>query len=345
MTILKNFWKRFAVWGIEFGTSIPNIFTSAKFKIALLYFLANAIILIIASFIVDLYIGKFIFKELFSLFGSEPAIDATTERILQNMKPEIWATRIIRIIVMAPVAYFLAGITLRPIQKALESQSRFVANASHELRTPLTIMRTNSDIALMDKNITKEEAIKTIKDNLEEIDRMTSTLQVLLSFSGYENRISKLIFSKINLSKIIDRVIRLLKSQLENKKIQLVFKNTSTLYIRGNEAAIEELIHNLIKNAVSYTPIGEKIEVNLLSENHKNILFYVKNFGTVITQEDLPHIFEPFYRGSNINNFKKNGAGLGLAIANEIAKIHHTKINVSSSQDKGTVFKIHFHSI
>ncbi len=345
MVILKNFWKRFAVWGTEFGTSIPNIFASAKFKIALLYFLANAVILIIASFVVDLYIGKFIFKELFSLFGSEPAIDATTARILENMKPEIWTTRIIRIVIMAPVAYFLAGITLKPIQKALESQSRFVANASHELRTPLAIMKTNSDVILSNPNPTKEELITTLKENTEEMDRMTTTLQVLLSFSGYENRVNKLIFSKIDLTKIISRVIQLARRQAEQKNINLEYNETSKIITNGNSAAIEELIYNLVKNAVSYTPKNGQIKIKLLPENGHHVLLSIQNSGTIISDDDLPHIFEPFYRGENATNTKKIGAGLGLAIVYEIAKIHGAKINVESSPKKGTIFSVQFKTI
>lgn len=344
MTALKNFWKRFTVWGTEFGVSVPDIFASAKFRIALLYFLANAIILIIASIVVDIYIGKFIHKELFSLFGSEPAIDATTARILENMKPEIWATRVIKLLIMAPAAYFLAGITLRPIQKALESQSRFVANASHELRTPLTIMKTNSDIVLSDPDLTKEKAVETIKDNLEEIDRMTSTLQVLLSFSGYENRVSKLMFSKIDLSKTTERVTKLIKLAADKKNIKLELNIAPIAMIHGNAAAIEELTFNLIKNAVSYTPKNGKIVIELLSHNH-TISLTIKNFGVIISSEDLLHIFEPFYRGTNITGLKKNGAGLGLAIAHEIAKIHNAKISVESSPENGTIFSTHFRPV
>ena len=92
-----------------------------------------------------------------------------------------------------------------------------MANASHELRTPLAIMKTNSDVILSNPNPTKEELITTLKENTEEMDRMTTTLQVLLSFSGYENRVNKLIFSKIDLTKIISRVIQLARRQAEQK--------------------------------------------------------------------------------------------------------------------------------
>ena len=141
-------------------------------------------------------------------------------------------------------------------------------------------------------------------------------------------------------------MVRRCKALAYKKNISITTRAVPNLTILGDKGYLEKMLVNLVRNSIIYGNKNGQTIIDIDIKRLKGfITINVTDNGIGISAEDLPHIFEPFYRGSNVNDFKKNGAGLGLAIANEIAKIHHTKINVSSSQDRGTIFKIHFHSI
>ena len=110
--------------------------------------------------------------------------------------------------------------------------------------------------------------------------------------------------------------------------------------VYGNVTALEEMILNIIKNALTYTPKGGSVEVSI-KHTFDEVLLSVRDTGLGIPANDLPHIFEPFYKASNTIE-KKEGVGLGLAIVREIATMHRAHIDVKSKIDKGTTFYVHF---
>jgi two-component system phosphate regulon sensor histidine kinase PhoR len=147
--------------------------------------------------------------------------------------------------------------------------------------------------------------------------------------------------SAVNLSQIASKAINILQKRAGERGVTLHLFDRGAAIVYGNVTALEELLLNIIKNAINYTPRGGKVEVTL-KHNFDEVLLTVHDTGLGIPSNDLPHIFEPFYKASNTMD-KKEGVGLGLAIVKEIAHMHQAKLDVKSREGKGTIFSVHFH--
>lgn len=221
--------------------------------------------------------------------------------------------------------YFLAGRTLEPISKMVEEQKEFVSNASHELRTPLTVMKTEIEVGIRNKKITPKEARELIESNLEEVNKMQALSNYLLRLGRYESE-GKIPMVKVDLKKVALNAIGKMK----------VTANLKKSIVMGNEDALVELVTILLDNAVRYNPKGTEIGVNVSGG-----VIEVYDRGIGIAKEDLPHIFDRFYRGEvSRSKEKTDGYGLGLAIAKSIVELHKGKIEAESKVGKGTTFRV-----
>ncbi|KKQ50509.1 MAG: Two-component system, sensor protein, histidineprotein kinase [Candidatus Woesebacteria bacterium GW2011_GWB1_38_5] len=245
-------------------------------------------------------------------------------------------TNAVILIFSSAAGYFLAGMTLRPIEEAMDEQKRFVADASHELKTPLTSLQTSIEVALRDKEITLKEALFTLSDSLSDIKNMTNLTSDLLSLTKYQQN-GREFFGKVNLQDVIQSSIKKVSPLAKKKKIgiKIISKDSE---IRGNKEGLEKLITILLDNAVKYTPEKGGIEVNS-RKTGKYVTISVSDTGCGITKKDMPMIFERFYR-SDISRSKidASGFGLGLSIAKSIADIHKGTITVESQLGKGSTF-------
>jgi hypothetical protein len=221
--------------------------------------------------------------------------------------------------------YFLAGKTLDPISEMVEEQKEFISNASHELRTPLASLRTEIEVALRDKELKLKTAKDLIRSNLEDVKRMTKLSNYLLELNKFQEDFRNLKFSNVNLADIV-------KEAVGKNKVKL---NLDKVIVNGDNDSLIELTRILIDNAIKYSG-GEKIEI--VTKNPG--ILEVKDIGMGISKEDLPHIFDRFYRGDKARG--SNGYGLGLSIAKQIATIHNAKIEVISKLNKGSTFKVVF---
>ncbi len=240
------------------------------------------------------------------------------------------------IFVLAGAAgYFLAGRTLRPIQKVLSEQKRFISDASHELRTPLTSLRSEIEVALRSKTMTHQEARKLLVSNLEEVASLQSLSNSLLEFST-SAALKNAPKEKIILSKNIDEAIKRLNGSIQKKKTKIIVK-TGKVSIMGVSERITELFVILLDNAVKYSPSGSQIVVS--AKNHKNKAHItVEDQGGGIDERDIPHIFDRFFRAASSR--KVSGHGLGLSIAREIVRAHDGTIDITSVKGKGTIVEI-----
>lgn len=218
--------------------------------------------------------------------------------------------------------YFLAGKTLRPIAKMMDEQKEFVSNASHELRTPLASLKSQIEVALRSKKISTKELKDLLKSNLDDVNNMTKLSNYLLKLNKQQN--TKVEFKKVNLAEIIKDVIG-----KRDVKIDLV-----KTVINGDRDSLKELVSILVDNAIKYGE-GKEISISL-----KNKILKITDHGIGISEEDLPHIFDRFYRSDKARN--KDGYGLGLSIAKQIADNHNAKIKVESKLGVGTTFKVIF---
>lgn len=242
--------------------------------------------------------------------------------------------------ISALAGYFLAGKTLRPIENTLEEQKRFVADASHELRTPLTVLKTSLEVALRDSKMSLAETKKVLESNLEEVDGLQSLSNNLLSLARYQSNGKNLIFKELDIAKVMEKVFRKILPLAKEKEIDLRL-NVKSQTIQANEESLEEMLLIFMDNSVKYTPKGGKVMVTTESDK-KWLVIKVKDTGIGIAKEDLPHIFDRFYRAdqSRTKSEKIGGFGLGLSLAKKIIEIHKGMVEVASTLDKGTTFTI-----
>lgn len=259
--------------------------------------------------------------------------------------------------VSALAGYFLAGKTLRPIENALEEQKRFVADASHELRTPLTALKTSMEVALRDKKMSLIQARDLIKDNLEDINSMQSLTNKLLSLANYQSNGHNLVFEEVEISEVIKDTYRKISPLAKEKDIEVNLKIKDQKLL-ANKESLKEMMLIFLDNGVKYTPTGGKVTVEGES-NKRNFVIKVKDTGIGIAKEDLPHIFDRFYRADQSRSRSHlrgdrlslrshdssdgeeiGGFGLGLSLAKKIIEIHKGTVEVASVLGRGTTFTI-----
>ena len=234
-------------------------------------------------------------------------------------------------------SYFLAGKTLKPIEEMVEEQKRFTADASHELRTPLTTIKTEIEVALRDKKLDLKEARQLLDSNLEEVDKMQSLSDYLLTLNLYQNAKQRDNFKKVELTEIIKKAIEKVRALADKDQIT-VLQEGNKINLFADPVSLSHLITILLDNAIKYSPRGKKIIVKL-QEEHKTAKIIVQDFGIGIETSDLPFIFNRFYRAdTSRSKTRVNGYGLGLAIAKSIVELHHGKITVESTVGEGTTF-------
>ena len=225
--------------------------------------------------------------------------------------------------------------TLERLEKLFGSQQRFLADVSHELRTPLTVIKGN--IGLIRKYGADEESLTGIES---EVDRLTRMVGDLLLLNQAESGVMPLDFVKVDLGTVLVEVMQQM-TVLAGERVKLNLVGIDQAIINGDRDKIKQVFLNLISNSISYTPKGGTIEVNLEKVGNQ-ALFYVKDSGAGISPEDLPHIFERFYRGDKSRTHTAtSGFGLGLSIAKTITEKHGGKIEVESQLNQGTTFRVY----
>lgn len=232
-------------------------------------------------------------------------------------------------------SYLLARRTLGPIERAYEAQSRFTSDASHELRTPLAAMKTELEVALRDPELSKNDMRLLLNSNLEEVNKLTQLSHMLLQLSRLES--PDLTSERIDLVEITKNVAWKYDKSGSRIKLNLPLK---PLMMAGNSVSIEELVMILIDNAIKYSPSDSQVEVTVTKKS-KQALIEIKNSGEGINPDDLPHIFDRFYRSdSSRTDSSKNGYGLGLSLAKRIVTLHHGELSASSAKRQLTTFNV-----
>lgn len=230
-------------------------------------------------------------------------------------------------------SYFLARRTLKPIEEAHESQSRFTSDASHELRTPLSAMKTELEVTLRDPSITLADSREVLESNLEEVNKLIRLSEMLLVLSRLDH--SRLEVARVDLSELVKARIAMHASNAE--RFHLTARKKA--FVHGNADALSELIEILIDNALKYSPADTPISLRVFQQR-AYIGFEIKNTSSKIPEDTLARLFDRFFRAdTSRTNSGKNGYGLGLSIAKKIADIHHGLLTVENT-DSYTQFKL-----
>ncbi len=272
-----------------------------------------------------------------SLFGSTNNQAFSTYRLLQrqvtshNILVTLTYVNLLIFFGGGALSYLLARRTLRQIEQSHDAHSRFTSDASHELRTPLAAIKTELEVALNDPKLSKADMRSLLKSNLEEVDKLTVLSKTLLQLSKMDY--AGLELEPVNLGDITSEVVQRYDKNAKRIKLSLP---PEQLVVKANQASVEELLTILIDNALKYSPPNSRIKASL-TKRGRHALFTISNKGEGIAAENLPHIFDRFYRANESRN--DGGSGLGLALAKEIVALHKGELTVSSAKNADTTFR------
>ena len=227
-------------------------------------------------------------------------------------------------------------------QRLEDMRREFVANVSHELKTPITTIKSYSETllcgALEDKELSKS-FVEVIEN---EADRMSSLVKDLLQLShmDYEKVVWEM--HHLDLREIVTDSVRKLEVHFQNKNQRLNMQiSDEAVPIYADRGKIQQVIINLLTNAIKYTPENGNIRISAQVVD-KNAIFEVQDSGIGIPKEDIKRIFERFYRVDKGRSRAQGGTGLGLSIAHNIIKQHKGSIKISSELEKGSIFTVYF---
>ena len=224
-------------------------------------------------------------------------------------------------------------------EKKLEKmRNDFIANVSHELRTPISMLQGYSEAIIDDIAESKEEKQEIARIIYDESLRMGRLVNELLDLAQMEAGHLSLNYEPVNLEEYLNRVTSKFTGPAKEKnvelKVSLVDRNLTWFF---DPDRIEQVLTNLIDNAIRHTQNGGSVAI-IQSIEDQQLKIEVKDNGTGIPHEDLPFVFDRFYKADKARTRGKSGTGLGLAIVSNIVKGHHGEITVESKETEGTTF-------
>jgi len=227
---------------------------------------------------------------------------------------------------------------LSRLEDSFSQVRQFTADASHELRTPITIMKTGIEVALR-KGRTALNYQRILANTLEDLERLSKIVENLFILAKADAKRYEMHRERMNLSNVITDIADQLMLIAEAKHISVSIEKTEEAFIAGDELLMRMLFLNLIDNAIKYTPQKGSISLTL-SKNADFVRVALKDSGIGISREELPYIFDRFYRANKARSADTSGGGLGLSICQWIIKSHHGNIIVKSKLHKGSTFTI-----
>lgn len=271
----------------------------------------------------------------------------TLAKSISNIQSDTVFLMFVGIVVLAVICGFvISAVTLRPARETLRYQKLFISNIAHELRTPLSTIKTSTEVALLDEKLSLPQR-KTMFSIIAELDRVSEIINNLLSLNTF-TRPERMQLEDIDLGPIVETVVKRHAQFASERDVKVLVKMDAHRLVWGNASGLEQVVTNLLKNAISYTPknAGGVVTVSVQPDYHGMVVLAVEDNGIGIAQEDLFHIFEPFYRAdtSRARHIRRSGSGLGLTIVNEIVRVHHGRIRLQSTLRKGTTVFVYLHA-
>lgn len=276
-------------------------------------------------------------------------IDEYQIQIIRNIDSEISSLRqlifvfIIGILISLIITYYLAVYltkkALIPIETAWNNQAKFIQDASHELRTPISIISSKLERMLKHPNSTISDEVETIADAMSEIRRSKKMISDLLSLTK-EEAITKLNITEVNIKNFIkDICVDYVDiADIQEKRFETNF-NLKNETIFTDENKLRQLLLIFIDNAFKYTKENDFIAININQKDNVYTEIFIIDSGVGIKQEDIPYIFDRFFRSENVRDKDIEGSGIGLSIAKMIAINLGAEISVKCENNK-TEFKI-----
>jgi heavy metal sensor kinase len=229
---------------------------------------------------------------------------------------------------------------LARLEESFEAQRRFTDRAAHELRTPLTILKGETQVTL-GRRRSVEEYEQILRSNLEEIEKMVLMIDNLLLLARYEGGEADLPCQSVRLDGIAANVADDLLPLAWERGVTLRVDTPEPLFVRGEPLALERLVFNLVENAIYYTPRGGAVVVRVTGGGGRAELS-VEDTGIGIAPEEVPQLYNRFFRSQSARWMRPEGAGIGLPVVAAIARLHKAEVGVTSETGAGSRFVVTF---
>src|SRR5437762_3684513 len=273
------------------------------------------------------------------------ALDQAKARVAEVIAPDRKKQLQVTVVPITGQAGGASGVVARfhdisQLKQVDEIRRDFVANVSHELRTPLSIFHGNLETLLEAGDLDETETRHIYEVMKRHSDRLNLLVNDLLSLARLESKEANLQLAEIRLPDFLKEVARDWKKRLAGKNLRLELEvpdNFPTL--RADERRLEEVVHNLLDNAVKYSPQNGRILIQASAPNQEVVLS-VRDEGVGIAANDLPRIFERFYRADRARSRELGGTGLGLSIVKHIAQLHGGRVEAESTLGQGTIIRV-----
>lgn len=220
------------------------------------------------------------------------------------------------------------------------ARNEFVSNASHELKTPLSAIKVLAESLLHMGGDIPDIYVEFLTDINNEIDRLNAIISDLLSLVHIDSKNMPLEKRRLDLTELVQRTVKGLRVLAEKKDINLEVNLEGPVDILGDESKLVQVVTNLVDNAIKYTPEGGRVMVDVYKGKGEAVL-KVADTGIGIPAEDIPRIFDRFFRVDKARSRATGGTGLGLSIAHRIILLHDGDVHVESKEGKGTTFYVH----
>ena len=241
------------------------------------------------------------------------------------------------------ISLFFANRAIKPMEDAFEKQNRFVADASHELKTPLSVINANCGVLYANKDETMESQTRWVDSIMRAADRMAALVSDLLSLACMEDKENELQMSAFDLSSVVADAVYETEQTAKDKGLDINCSIQPEITVTSDRASVLKILSALLDNAVKYTDEGGEISVTVRKEK-QHIVCAVRNSGDGVPGEELPRLFDRFYRGDPARTSENSGSGLGLSIASAIAERLGAVLSASSVPGQYTQFSLQFDS-
>ena len=264
--------------------------------------------------------------------------DASSASSWQSLALRLVVAALVVLAIFFVLSLFFSKWALQPVKDAWDSQRQFIADASHELKTPLTVILANASILLKHPDDTVAAQSKWIESTQAEANSMHELVNEMLELTQVEER-AQLPMNKLDFSDLVDGEALQFESVAFERGCEFDYVIEPDISIFGNEARLKKMVSTLSENALKYVDDGGQVHIVLARKNN-NAMLAISNTGSFVSAEDLPHIFDRFYRADKARTSGEGGFGLGLAIARETARAHAGDIVCDSTPEMGTVFTV-----
>ena len=315
------------VYIVQVSTGLNLVESSLRYFRVLLFFLLPGIVL--ATGVVGIYLAKIALSPVDKMIHTINQI--TAENLQMRVRPPNTKDEIRK---LADTFNEM----LEKLECSFTSQREFIEDLTHELKTPLSVIKGELEVALK-KMRSKEEYGNILHSNLEEVNKIIRIVEDLLLLARFDNNAVVLLREPLDLNLLLKQIIEDIRILAEQKQITLSLSVQGELKVEGDSQKLRLLFLNMVDNAIKYTPPQGKVCITATRED-KSAKITVTDTGVGISAENLPRIFDRFYR---IDASRTHGGfGLGLSIAKSIAKAHQGAISAESTLHRGSTFTIIF---